>query len=99
MLLYSPPDRHCGRPLKAIFHRNAGTIRPAPGRSALLLIGVAIPVYNQNRSRFFGLFAPLDLFSKSPVSRHSKANLKGIGQGGGDTFIEVRVQALAISLW
>ena len=47
------------RPLKAISHRNAGAIRPAPGRSALLLIGVAIPVYNQNRSRFNGLFAPL----------------------------------------
>ena len=61
MLLYSPPDRHCDPPLKAIFHRNAGAIRPAPGRSALLLIGVAIPVYNQDWSRFNGLFASLSL--------------------------------------
>ena len=62
----SPPDRHCGRALKAAFHRNAGAIRPAPGRSALLLIGVAnllaIPVHNQNRGRslFNGLFVPLN---------------------------------------
>ena len=61
MLLHSPPDRHCDPPLqlKAIFHRNAGTIRPAPGGSALLLIGVALPVYKQDRSRFIGLFASL----------------------------------------
>ena len=65
MLLHSPPDRHCDPPLKAIFHRNAGTIRPAPGRSALLLIGVAIPVYNNDRSRFNGLFDPLKRKIKS----------------------------------
>ena len=57
--LVSPPDRHCGRPLSAILHRIAGTVRPAPVRSALLLIGVAIPVCNKDRSRFIGLFAPL----------------------------------------
>jgi len=43
MLFHQPPDTHCDPTLKAIFHRNAGTIRPAPGRRALLLIGVAIP--------------------------------------------------------
>ena len=52
-------DTACG-PSRRFSIENAGTIRPAPGRSALLLIGVAIPVYNQNRSRFFGLFAPLN---------------------------------------
>ena len=48
--LVSPPDGHCDRPLKATPHRNAGAIGPAPGRSALLLFGVAIPVYNKDRS-------------------------------------------------
>ena len=52
MRLVPPPYRHCGRPLKAVFHRNAGAVRPAPGRASHLLIGVAIPVYNHNRSRF-----------------------------------------------
>ena len=59
MLLHSLPDRNCDPPLKASLNRNAGTIRPAPGRSALLLIGVAIPVYNHDRSRFNGMLAPL----------------------------------------
>ena len=58
MILYSPPDRHCDPPLKAIFHRNAGVIRPAPGRGSPLLVGVATPVYNHDRSRVNGLFAP-----------------------------------------
>ena len=65
MLLHPPPDRHCGPPLKGISHRNAGGIRPAPGRRAPLLIGVAMPVYNQDRSRASagGLFAPLYVYA------------------------------------
>ena len=38
MALYQAPDRHIARLLKAIPHRIAGLIRPAPAKSAFLLM-------------------------------------------------------------
>ena len=66
MLLHSPPDGHHSLPLKASLHQSAGAIRDTPGRSALILIGVAIPIYNQDQLRFNGLFASL-----SDLEEHS----------------------------
>ena len=65
---------------------------PAPGRSALLLFGVAIPVYNQNRSRFNGLFewSRMKIFATPSIAMYGSGRSRGNRQNTCSSIIRFR---------